>query len=166
MALDEYRELIRSFRDSEYRREFATEQVAIGLAFQIRLLRESRGWTQDQLAQRTSKAQETISQLENPNYGRHTVSTLKKLASTFDVALSVRFVSFSELASRTVRLTPQNLAPPSFDKEYQYAFVDAPIPANDSAAGLVSEQDMGASNAGFRAPEESKERENAYAIAA
>lgn len=166
MPLDEYRELISSFSDNEYRREFANEQVATGLAFQIRLLRESRGWTQEELAQRAGKAQETISQLEDPNYGRYSVTTLKKLAAAFDVALSLRFVSFSELASRTVRLTPQDLAPPSFDEEFQYAFLDVPIPANDSAAGLAPEEDVGASNVGFRLPTQSMERENAYASAA
>lgn len=163
MALDEYRELIRSFRDSEYRREFATEQVAIGLAFQIRLLRESRGWTQEELAQRTSKAQETISQLENPNYGRHTVSTLKKLAAAFDVALSVRFVSFSELASRTVRLTPQDLAPPSFDEELRYTTTSATVPREGSDETLISPPRVGTSAADFETPTETQEREMAYA---
>jgi transcriptional regulator with XRE-family HTH domain len=163
----ESRELMNALADEEYRREFVSENVATGLAFQIGHLRDSRGWTQEELAERMGKArQETISQWENPNYGRYSVSTLKKLAAAFDVALIVRFAPFSELASRTVRLTAQDLAPPSFEEEFQYAFVDVAIPAHDSITGLVSEEDMGASNAGFRAPEESKERENAYAIAA
>ena len=163
MALDEYRELIKRFCDSEYRREFANQQIDTGLAFQIRLLRESRGWTQEELAQRTGKAQETISQLENPNYGRYTISTLKKLAAAFDVAPSVRFVPFSELASWTVRLTPQDLAPLSFEEEFQHAFMRAGAPTEDSNAGLASRGDVGTLAAGFQAP---KESENIYAAAA
>ena len=70
-----------------------------GLAFQLNLMREARGWTQEELARRCDMAQETISRLEDPNYGRYTLKTLKRLAKTFDVGLLVRFVSFGELGS-------------------------------------------------------------------
>ena len=72
--------------------EFANEHVAAGLAFQIRRLRESRGWSQEELSRRTGKAQATISQWEDPNYGWHTLNTLKVLAAAFDVGLLVRFL--------------------------------------------------------------------------
>jgi len=35
--------------------------------------------------------------LENPNYGKHSLSTLKKIAATCDVALVVWFIPFSRL---------------------------------------------------------------------
>ena len=110
-------EFLDGLQDPEYRHEFVDENVGVGLAFQLRRMRKDRNWTQVELAQRTNKAQETISQLEDPNYGRYSLRTLKKLATAFDVALLVRFVPFSELAEWTVNLTPQRLAPPSYEEE-------------------------------------------------
>jgi len=42
--------------------------------------------------------QNAISRLESPDYGKPTITTLKRLASALDVALVVRLVPFSELA--------------------------------------------------------------------
>ena len=101
----------------EYRKEYVAEHIKTGLAFQIRLLREGRGWTQNELANKIGKAQETISQWENPDYGSYTLSTLRQLAEAFDTALLVRFVPFSELVSLTANLTPEKLAPDSFQDD-------------------------------------------------
>jgi transcriptional regulator with XRE-family HTH domain len=137
MASDEYGELMGRLADEEYRREFASEYIGTGLAYQIRLLREGRGWTQKELAQRTGQAQGTISQLESPNYGRYSISTLKRLAAAFDVALLVRFAPFSELAHWMLHLTPQRLAPPSFADELEPAFARMVLPQDDSTkAGI------------------------------
>jgi len=108
----------KSLEDEEYRREYSAD-VGTGLAFQIKLLREKNGWTQEHLAERTGKQQETISQWENPNYGSYTLNSLKSLAAAFDIALLVKFVPFSELVEWSTGLTPQRLAPPSFTEEYQ-----------------------------------------------
>lgn len=68
--------------------------------------------------------QNAISRLENPNYGKPTITTLKRIATAFDVALVVRFVPISQLVdwvSGTPRidlgLNPLALAVPSFDEE-------------------------------------------------
>lgn len=118
MTATKYEQIWHSLEDEEYRREFNTD-VDTGLAFQIKLLREKNGWTQEELAQRAGSKQETISQWENPNYGRYTLKTLKSLASAFDVGLMVRFVPFSELVLWNATLTPQRLAPPSFNEEQE-----------------------------------------------
>ena len=117
MTTETSRRFLKSLEDPEYRRIFVDEHVSTGLAFQIRQLREDREWTQEQLAQRTGKAQETISLWENPDYGRYSLRTLKDLAAAFDVALLVRFAPFTDLASWVTELTPERLAPPNFDKE-------------------------------------------------
>jgi len=105
-----------SLQDKEYREEYSSD-VGTGLAFQIRLLRERNGWTQERLAQLTNKRQETISQWENPNYGSYTLNSLKSLAVAFDIALLVKFAPFSELVEWNTSLTPERLAPPSFTEE-------------------------------------------------
>ena len=109
-----------SLKDKEYRELFASD-VGTGLAFQIKLLREERGFTQEKLAEVTGKAQETVSQLENPNYGRYSLATLTQLAGAFDVALVVRFAPFSELVDYTVELSSEKLAPLSFEQEDEKA---------------------------------------------
>lgn len=113
------RKFLDSLTDKEYREMFAEELVGTSLAFQIRRLREARNLTQIDISGLTGKAQPTISQWEDPNYGRYTLSTLKELAAAFGVALLVRFVSFSELADWTVDVDPNRLTPPSYDEEQQ-----------------------------------------------
>lgn len=68
--------------------------------------------------------QNAISRLESPERGRPTITTLKRLAEAFDVALVVHFVPFSQhlkWVSGTPFLDPGlssfSLAPPSFREE-------------------------------------------------
>src|SRR5262245_54266440 len=118
MSSDRRTQLVSSLHDVEYRRAFVEEEISTGLAFQIRATRQARGWSQRELGSRapdgTPIAQEQICKLENPDYGRYSLTTLKRLAAAFDVALIVRFVPFSQLVDFTLRLTPTDLAVPSF----------------------------------------------------
>ena len=130
-------QILRSLENEEYRREFAAD-VGTGLAIQVRLLREKCGWTQEELAQRMGKRQETISQWENPDYGRYTLNTLKELAAAYDVALLVRFAPFSDLVDWVANLTPQRLAPPSFAEELQTVATQTALPRDDSTRTQVA----------------------------
>lgn len=134
-------QIITSLRDVEYRREFAAD-IGTGIAFQIRHLREGRGWTQDELAQRTGtgKQQETISQWENPNYGKYSLATLIELAAAFDVAPIVKFAPFGELIDWTANLNPARLAPPSFDAEFGSTTTMAVSPG----VGVAADSDVSA----------------------
>jgi len=125
MTTDRFWGTWKSLEDQEYRREFAGD-VGTGLAFQIRMLREKHGWTQEELASRTGKQQETISHWEDPNYGSYTLNSLKSLAGAFDVALVVKFAPFSELVNWGIELTPEKLAPKSYTEEHQ-ALIEASL---------------------------------------
>lgn len=117
MISDKERQIQESLAEKEYREALAVEHVNTTLAIQIRKMREHNQWSQSDLAERLGKHQETISQWENPDYGRYSISTLKELASAFDVALLVKFIPFSELVADMVNLSSVRLCPPTFDEE-------------------------------------------------
>lgn len=102
----------------EYREAFWDENIATGVAFQVREMRASRGWTQRELGARAGNmAQERIHHIENPDYGQWSVTTLKRLALAFDVALEIRFISYGELVNRMLSRTPEMLSPPAIDDD-------------------------------------------------
>jgi transcriptional regulator with XRE-family HTH domain len=96
------------------------------LAFQTRYLRDKAGWSQQQLAEKIGSNQNAIYRAENPNYGKQTLTTLKKIAAAFDVALVVRFVPFGELVDwdsgtpRTINgLNTEALEVENFSEEFE-----------------------------------------------
>jgi transcriptional regulator with XRE-family HTH domain len=139
MISDRREQQMEALADKEYRDLYVAEHIRTGVAFQIRAMREDRGWTQSELGQRAQgMAQETISQLEDPDYGRLTLRTLIRLASALDVALIVRFAPFSDLVDWIVNLTPQRLAPPSFDEELQSIVPRMALPRDNSTEAQIS----------------------------
>jgi transcriptional regulator with XRE-family HTH domain len=106
--------LIRKLKKSkEYRDGFVDSEISVGLPFQIRALREQRGWSQKDLADATAMLQPRICAMEQAGYGNFTLSTLKKLASAFDIGLLVRFASFGELANLADAFSPDTFSVPS-----------------------------------------------------
>ena len=109
--------LISKLKNKEYREAFLAELITTGIPFQIKALREQRNLIQKELGDRSGMAQESISRLEDPNYGKLNLNTLKRLASAFDIGLMVRFVAFSELVDWEINLSPESLEIMSFDEE-------------------------------------------------
>ena len=94
------------------------------LAFQIRSLRGDL--TQREMENRTRIVQQSISRLENPYYGKASLTTLKKIAAACDVALLVEFVPYSQLVNRITGtpyiergFSPETMNVPGFDEEEQ-----------------------------------------------
>ena len=87
----------------------STEHVQTGISYQSRTLRAQRGWAQKKLADVMGKPQSVVSRLENPDYGKLSVSTLLEFAAAFDVALLIQFVSFPEFLRRTRDVSPKHL---------------------------------------------------------
>src|SRR5713101_5498870 len=96
-------QIVAKLSDKEYRDIFVSEQINTGLAFQLRSMREARGWTQSELGKKVGMAQSRISLMEDANYSRYSLNTLKRLGSTLDVALVVRFEPFSKLVDHFVK---------------------------------------------------------------
>lgn len=106
-------------KDKEYRDAFVAAYVRNGIAFQIRAMRESRGWDQKKLADKmgNAKLQPIVSRYENPDYGRFSMTTLLDLARAFDVGLIVRFAPFSELIDRDGDFADESLDVESYARE-------------------------------------------------
>ena len=109
--------LIKKLKNKPYREAFVASRMRQDAAFQIRLMREAKQWTQEELASRMGVSQARIAQLEDPSYGRYSSRTFKRLASVFDVGFMQRFVSFSNLVDWTTTLSQSALCPKAFDEE-------------------------------------------------
>src|SRR5437016_3266110 len=108
-------------RSKDARARFVDSHLSKGIAFQIQALRDEKGWSQQELAERIGSNQNAVYRLENPNYGKPTLTTLKKVAAAFDVAVVVRFISFGQFVDwltetpyAELGLRPEALAVPSF----------------------------------------------------
>jgi len=84
--------LNKELKDKEFRKAFEKEEVYAGLAIQIAQLRQSRGYTQKDLARFLGTTQQTVSRLEDPGNNGLSVSTLLKLARAFKKNLRIQFV--------------------------------------------------------------------------
>lgn len=103
-----------------YRDAYVGAQIDQGLAYQIKAIRESRGWDQKELARRIGlRSQSAVARMEDPSYGKLSISSLKKLGRAFDVGLLVKFVPFSRILTETEDLSPDALSVRSFEEEVQ-----------------------------------------------
>jgi transcriptional regulator with XRE-family HTH domain len=108
---------IARLKNKRYRDAFVASQISVGLPFQIRALREQRGWKQAHLAEKAGMLQPRISAMESPGGAKFNLETLRRLASAFDVGLAVRFVPFSDLVGWSERFSPDDFKIPSFSEE-------------------------------------------------
>ena len=76
-------------RGPDARTRFVDSHVNKTIAFQIRSLRGDL--SQEQAVEKLGMNQNAISRLENPYYGKSTLTTLKRIASAYDVGLLVEF---------------------------------------------------------------------------
>ena len=132
MNLNSKESMLRRLRKGrENRSQFVESHIKKGLAYQIRAIRDSLEWSQERLAQEVGMPQNAVSRLESPDYGRPTLTTLRRLAAAFDVGLVVRF-ELVDWVSGTPRisngLSPSTLEVPGFDKEEKLGQLDAPAP--------------------------------------
>lgn len=118
MTMNSDREqIVRKFRDKGYRDAFIGEYIYSRLPLKIRALREARGLSQKELGDKIGVAQTWVSKLEDPNYGKLTLSTLLRLASALDVGIEVDFVPFSKVLDETLGLSAESWKVSSFAED-------------------------------------------------
>lgn len=108
------------------------------------------GWSQPELAKKLGTSQNAISRLEKPDYGKASLTTLKKLAAIYDVGLIVRFAPFSQLAdweSNTpyteYGLIPEAMNPATFDEEESSGALERDAAMNAHMEWATSETPRG-----------------------
>lgn len=134
--------LLGRFQEPEYRQTYVEAFLNTSIAAQIRALRRSRKLSQKQLGVLIGTKQSGVSALENVNYSRWSLSTLRKIARVFDVALVVRFESFGEILDDITSFDAAKLDKPSFDQDpvfqQQRSTVDVVRPIRSDVARVRS----------------------------
>jgi transcriptional regulator with XRE-family HTH domain len=109
-------------RGPDARAKFVDSHINKTLAFQIRSLRGDA--SQQEMMEKLGMNQNAISRLENPYYGKATLTTLKRVAAAHDVGLLVEFVPFSRLIDRVsgtphldLGLSPGTMNVQSFEED-------------------------------------------------
>lgn len=148
MYASDRQELVEYLGDPQIRHAYIDSSLRQTIAMQIRSMREAKDpeWSQAELGKRAGDMkQASISRLEDPRYVGMTLTTLKRLATAFDVGLIVRFAPFSEIVDWTIGLTEESLAPKSFDQDIglqshspQYASWTVAIPMADTSQQSVT----------------------------
>ena len=129
--------LAKEFTDKEYRHGYADDFLNTSIAAQIKALRDQRGWTQDQLAERAGMRQSRISAMEDINYTSWSVRTLARLAEAFDVALAVCFKGFTARVADIERFSPDALRVLPYTEDLLLSFgINAP-PRLSEASSLA-----------------------------
>lgn len=155
MTLHSRQALLQNLKNKRFRDAFVSARVDAGLAFQTRSLRQKKGWSQVDLARRLDTSQNAICRLESPNYGKASISTLKKVASVFDVALVVRYVRFSALVNDALNLSTESVIVDSFDEDQGLE----PVPISNVTIANVFVQVEGGTTLGFNVPTSAMDNE-------
>lgn len=79
-------------KDPDVRKEFDALKTEFQLAEEIIKARAKAKMTQAELARRIGTKSTAISRLESPNYGRASISVLKKVAEALGCELQIRLV--------------------------------------------------------------------------
>ena len=82
--------------DTELRERFERAGVAWDIALQIASLRERRGLTQAQLAQRMGTRQSNVSRLESADYRAYSVQSLDKVARALGARVHISLVPLDQ----------------------------------------------------------------------
>jgi transcriptional regulator with XRE-family HTH domain len=130
-------QILGKLNDKEYRDAFVSEFIFSRIPLKIRAMRDSLGMSQSELGRKAGIAQPWVSKLEDPNYGRLTISTLLRVASAFDVGLYVDFVPFSEILDRSSNLSPESFRVRPFDEEMRSGCFERPVGVSEPIAAPV-----------------------------
>ena len=128
--------LLKRFRNRDYRHSYMESFLDSLIATQIRALRERENWSQTELAEKVRTTQPAISRLERADHSAWSLKTLRSLARAFDMALSVRFVSFGDAIDEIEGFRFDRLIRPSFRDDPMFSS-SADAEARNEGSNLV-----------------------------
>lgn len=85
------RQLERHLADPHFAKAFRDELGKLRIGARIAQLRERRGLTQKELAEKIHPTQSVISRMENADYDNYSIRTLRKVASALQARLVIDF---------------------------------------------------------------------------
>jgi transcriptional regulator with XRE-family HTH domain len=110
-------QLTEELRGREYREAYAEGFLNHTLTAQIRLIREQRGLSQRELAVKIGKHQPGLSRIEDSNYGKWNVATLRQVAGALDTWLQVSLEPYGKLVDAALEMSPEGLRRPTFEED-------------------------------------------------
>lgn len=111
--------LTAEFQDKEYRYAYAESFLNTKLASQIRVLRQQRGMTQNQVAEVMNIKQPGYARFEDVNHSVWKTDTLWDIARALDVRVNISFETFGSLIEEKEHFDKYHLERP--------VFVDDPV---------------------------------------
>jgi transcriptional regulator with XRE-family HTH domain len=118
--------------DLEYRHAYVQASVEQGLGWQVKINRQLRGWTEEQLAAKCNVAPGYIRNLERGEIPDAEINfvDLRLIGEAFDIALLVGYVSFGELREASKALAEEDLCVPSYDEDKHHVKLTETIETN------------------------------------
>ena len=89
---DFQKQLQRLKRNPVFAKAFDKRRTEAEVAFQIRRLREAKGWSQKDLAKKVGCSQQAVSAVEQAGYKRHSLPLLRRIAAVLDADVIVALV--------------------------------------------------------------------------
>lgn len=126
------RALLEEFHDPDVREIYCDEFLNTKIATQIKVLREQRKWTQEELAEHAEMKQERVAVLENVNYESWTLNILRRFAKAYDLTIDFEFKEFGEFLKEFEKFGREK-----FEKR---SFKDDPVFKKKAANVLGSEK--------------------------
>lgn len=105
------------WEDPRYRHAYASAAIEQSIAWQLRINREKRGWSHEELAHRSKVPLETVIALEDNEGLDLSVAVLRPLialAEAMDIALRLDFISFETLNEGAKHLGEEDLYIPPY----------------------------------------------------
>jgi transcriptional regulator with XRE-family HTH domain len=128
-------------KSKKYREEYVAALLKRSVPFQIRTLLKKRGFSQQELAEKSELTQGVISRAQDSNYGNLTFNTVVRIAAGFDCAFIGKFVPFSELAKWDKTLSEDSIVVPEFSQDL--GFVEDAMPTKLAHGALGNIVDFG-----------------------
>ena len=101
---DQY--LAGQMKDAAFAERFEKAGQAWDVALQIAALRESAGFSQQDLARKLKTSQQQISRLESPSYEGHSLRMLRRVAGAMGATVHIVFESGAQAGARVLPASP------------------------------------------------------------